>query len=1059
MIHLISLPMADLTAPPLGIGQLKGYLSDKDSQKVKLFDAGLDFFYDCISQEKLNKSYEYLAGFLEDKSNFEKEPDKYRFFFECRIDAEYVKANVVDAVEKLKQRSTYKEWESYRKNVSIIEHALKLFSIPYYPTVVAYQKIVFPGSEYSFSDVTTLSADRRYNPLCSFFEENIQKYISDRTSYVGISISYSQQLIAAFALANVIRMQSKQIKIVAGGSFFSSFRSEPEKYDLLTGYFDAVIPDEGEEVWSQIAKKGTMENIAGCWIKKGKHFIDSGRKTKKIIRKCPDFDDFDLDRYLTYKRVLPYALSSGCYWGKCTFCSYHAYKSQCIERRPFHEMHKNVIKDLKLLNRKYKADCFFFVDEAIPPIVAYHLAKEIQEKQYGFHWFGEMRFEQIIKEDRFACYLKQGGCELVLWGLESGNDRVLRIMKKGTTRTLIQEILQNFRKAQIRSMPMFFVGFPTETEEEANDTIRLLKENKKNIQYLGAGAFMLLKGCPVHKNPSEYFIHIKPAKALLSYFDHFEPEKGMGEQKAEVLLNEIYQDHDLKQFFSNRVLSWNHLVQLPIEMCMKTNNNRFDEKKIFRLANDCTIFMSQYNWFRNSLDEKEHCYIYNSTKEEIYEISSDARDYILALDTVTPLKEMGIQTGLYNTFKFLFAEGILVADSKLSRRKKLGIQYETENDGIKVTKVCKAESNLKEGDIISQIESVRIKDSGSIQKIIRQSVRKDSVSINIVRTNHKMSIEESLIEIPYEYVEGYITEYSEIEFENNYFRTIWTRNSNIANTKKALVFIQGIECSSIDFQEHPNDVYKKLIYGMSDMIFEVVRLDLYGNGDSQGRDCQEYSFFEIVDLYRELVKQLSDEGYSVYLWGYSIGGIISSLIAQKMQDEVKGIVIFDTVYPDLFTYLIKNQLRQQRLQGLSIEKIKTSIKEYESILYKLLEEKLTVQQILQQNKEDISYFDSEDMFMGHVYQYAQELYDVDFEASLSELSVPVLMLAGTQDYLIDFDAHKNVYNKIKEKAKVKFVELQVNHWFEKDNVFSEQALRKVNEEMKKMFEDEDEEYE
>lgn len=201
------------------------------------------------------------------------------------------------------------------------------------------------------------------------------------------------------------------------------------------------------------------------------------------------------------------------------------------------------------------------------------------------------------------------------------------------------------------------------------------------------------------------------------------------------------------------------------------------------------------------------------------------------------------------------------------------------------------------------------------------------------------------------------------------------------------MFIQGIECSSIDFQEQPNDVYRKLVYGMSGTAFSVVRLELFGNGDSQGRDCSEYSFFEIVGLYKQLVKQLCEDGYSVYLWGYSIGGIISSFIAKEMPDRVKGIVVFDTVYPDLFTYLLKNQLRQQGLQGFSIEKIKANAREYETVLCKLLEEKLTAYQI------------------------------------------------------------------------VKFVELQVNHWFERHGIFSEQALQEVIDIMLKMFCQEEEDYE
>lgn len=1051
MISLISLPMGDLTAPPLGIAQIKGYLSKEGAKHVKLFDSGLDFFYDCIQEEKLNEGYNQIKQFLAEKDSCEREPDKYRYFFECGADAEYTKNNVANAIKNLKQKNAYTNWEYYRQNVSIIEHALKLFSIPYFPTVVAYQKIVFPGSEYCYSDVTALATDRKHNPLYSFFERNILKYISDKTNYVGISINYSQQLVGAFSLANVIKEYNKNIKIVAGGSLFSSFRNEPEKYDLLIDYFDAVIPDAGEEVWSGIIRNGGLENIPGCWVRRKNHFVNADGEGKMVVRKCPDFDGFNLEKYLTAERVLPYAISSGCYWGKCTFCSYHAYKSQCVKKKPYGILHKIIIEDLKQLKEKYNADYFFFVDEAIPPIVAQHLAQEIQENHYGFHWFGEMRFERIINNDDFAQYLKAGGCDLILWGLESGNDRVLKMMQKGTTRTLIQEILQTYRAAQIRSMPMFFVGFPTETEQEARDTINLLKKNVKNIQSLGAGTFMLLKGCPVHQNPSKFSIQIKPAKSLLSYFDHFEPQSGMDEQQAEALLNEIYLDTDLSIYFYNRVLSWNHLIQLPIEMDMKEIHEKFLGEQILSLALDCTIFTTQYNWFQNVFDAEQHCYIYNTTKEKIYEISKNVRDVIMAFDGVMRYKDIIKQHELDKTIEFLLREEVLVAHSLLRRRRKLGIQCQVENNEMKVLKVCKSESNLKPGDIIQKIESLKVDDINALQKIMRQNSLKESVTIDVIRRKQKIKIQEFLIETPSEQEDGVITQYSEVKYENNYYRTIWTRKCQTTDPRKVIVFIQGIECSSIDFQEQPNDVYRKLVYGMSRDVFSVVRLELFGNGDSQGGDCSEYSFFEITGLYKQLVKQLCENGYSVYLWGYSIGGIISSYIAKEMPDRVKGIVIFDTIYPDLFTYLLKNQLRQQRLQGLSIENIKENAREYEAFLSKLLEEKLTAYQVVEQNPRFAKYFDSEYKFLGHVYQYAQEIYEIDFEECLQAISLPVILLVGREDYLIDFDAHKDMYDKLRDRKKVKFVELQVNHWFESHGLFSEQALQEVINIMLKIF--------
>lgn len=667
MVSLISLPITDLTSPPLGIAQIKGYIQSSLKDKIRLFDASLDFFYYCLEGDNLNRGLKVLNQYLASyESDTAKEMDKYHFFFECNTDMDYIINNVEKAILNLKKKDTYTDWRQYERNLSIIARALRIFSLPYFPTVVTYQQIAFKKDIYSLDNVIMLASDTIVNPLIAFFEKNVHKYVTNKTRYVGVSISYSQQLVAALTLAKIVKEKYDNVKIVAGGSFFRSFSSETEKYNLFVDFFDAIIPDAGEAVWDEIIKNDSIMGVQGCWIKKDHQYYDFPGKNKLIERKLPDFSDFNLKYYLTPEVVLPYIMSVGCYWGKCTFCSYQSYKSNCIKSQTYDDIYTRVVNDLKMLHEKYLARAFFFVDEAIPPQIAEKLAKKIQKEQYTFRWFGEMRFDKVVNDEEFVFNLKQGGCELVLWGLESGNDRVLCEMNKGTNVKLINEILSKFKKGGIKSMPMFFLGFPTETIQEATETLRLLKSNIENFQYFGIGTFLLLKGSPVHQSPSKYAISIKQDEkgAELAYFNDYDVEIGMSAADAEQILNSVYQDSELKKFFNHRIMTWNHLLYLPTEIKEENVSKSVSDGRIIEFASDCSVFCSKYDWFNKKFDINEHNYIYNTTMRDVYEIPASMLQII---EDVKRIKEVNTLTKKYGhniitLLDILVKEKIMVID-------------------------------------------------------------------------------------------------------------------------------------------------------------------------------------------------------------------------------------------------------------------------------------------------------------------------------------------------------------------------------------------------------------
>ena len=71
--------------------------------------------------------------------------------------------------------------------------------------------------------------------------------------------------------------------------------------------------------------------------------------------------------------------------------------------------------------------------------------------------------------------MAQAGLKGYFIGFESGNDRVLRFLRKGTTRAINLEAARICRKNGIAIWANYMMGIPTESKEEVMDTVSMLK--------------------------------------------------------------------------------------------------------------------------------------------------------------------------------------------------------------------------------------------------------------------------------------------------------------------------------------------------------------------------------------------------------------------------------------------------------------------------------------------------------------------------------------------------------------------------------------------------------
>lgn len=324
-------------------------------------------------------------------------------------------------------------------------------------------------------------SDRLFRAYFDFARDDLLGPVE--TSHYLFSLAVMDQLAPAIVLADSIRRQRPNAQILVGGPLVSRLHKQLRAIPWLEGVFDAVAPGEA---YVKLPSLLGLDNVPAY----------SGHVT-------PDFGDCDWDSYWSCRRVLPYLVAHGCKWGKCTFCSHHltyeGYRSSGMER---------VLDDLEDLARAHELEYVSFCDEYLTPAQLTALAKGVAERGLNLAWSTFARPEPAFKDPVWIRQLYEGGCRMLMFGLESGSQRILSAMRKGTRVANFRPILEACEAARIAIRYDFMVGFPGETREDVEATYDFICDHRELIDTpfssYAVAAFELRTGVPVELDRQHY---------------------------------------------------------------------------------------------------------------------------------------------------------------------------------------------------------------------------------------------------------------------------------------------------------------------------------------------------------------------------------------------------------------------------------------------------------------------------------------------------------------------------------------------------------------------------
>jgi len=362
---------------------------------------------------------------------------------------------------------------------------------------------------------------------------------------IGFSINISNRESSLKTIAD-IKKELPHKKIVVGGSLCIS---NPE-YFFDNPDIDVIFTGEGEEALFEYVTFDDKENVKGLYLKNGSEFSFTGPRNwieDLDSLPFPALHKVDITKYNCIpkkKRPITSIMTSrGCPFS-CIFCSLSMGKKW----RP--RSARNVVDEIKWQVNQLgvKEICVFDDNFSLNR----SRAKEICDLLIAEKIPVTLQFTNGLRVDcldhNLLLKLKKAGTWLIGLAPETGNQEVMKKIKKGFKHPQVLKIREKCQEFGIKTFGFFMIGFPFETLSDIEDTIRFAKELNcdivefnKVVPYAKTELYeMLLKTGTLLANP---FTHVR------SYHDGTIKTHKVGDLSAEevkTIIRSAYRQYYLR---------------------------------------------------------------------------------------------------------------------------------------------------------------------------------------------------------------------------------------------------------------------------------------------------------------------------------------------------------------------------------------------------------------------------------------------------------------------------------------------------------------------------------
>ncbi len=301
---------------------------------------------------------------------------------------------------------------------------------------------------------------------------------------IGISVCTPASKIS-FKLAGDLKHKYPDIPIIAGGPHITTLKKD---IFLSTEHIDFLVIGEGEETIVELINEifggQRYHTVQGICYKSNSEILENKARNFLVdIDKLPllPLELFDYSKYVptpgTFVHLPNVAFLStrGCPYS-CIFCNKSMFGSTLRQMSA-----DRIIDEIIYLKDKYAIREINFYDDTFTVNKArvFEFCEKLIQRNVSIKWKCNSRVNTVTKE--MLHLMKKAGCFSISFGVESGDDRILKKIKKGINTDQVRQAFKWSREAGISRSAFFMLNLPGDTIQSTEKTIKFSREIKPDF--------------------------------------------------------------------------------------------------------------------------------------------------------------------------------------------------------------------------------------------------------------------------------------------------------------------------------------------------------------------------------------------------------------------------------------------------------------------------------------------------------------------------------------------------------------------------------------------------
>lgn len=359
-----------------------------------------------------------------------------------------------------------------------------------------------------------------FTPL---IEEASRAIIAARPKVLGLSIQECNETLSRELVRRVKAALPQTVILVGGFSCYNAdvgLRAFPDAEYMCIGEADLTVGPLVEAL-ARGERPANVPGVRSRYDSPAKRFVPAPMPHDLDKLDFPRYEWFDLSIYRNYNgyQLTPIIASRGCRWSRCTFCAERFYWRI---RSP-----ENFVNELEWLAAQ-GCSLFMFNESDLNgmPEKLLDICDEIIRRGVKVKLTGQLRIHK--KSDKaFYQKLREAGVSALRFGVDAFSESGLRLQKKGYTKDMVSQNLKDCWESGIYTEVNWVIGVPGETEEDTDEAIEFILQNREYIGRLSnINPLILINGSVYWIDPDAHGIKFRqPRDELYAKYPRIIPSE------------------------------------------------------------------------------------------------------------------------------------------------------------------------------------------------------------------------------------------------------------------------------------------------------------------------------------------------------------------------------------------------------------------------------------------------------------------------------------------------------------------------------------------------------